>query len=506
MSSVQARENQTLSRVGRAAPAFILVLYALLLGYGYDRTPPGLNNDAAEEALRAIYLLDQHRFQPMAVGVIGTSTETFYTYLVALLARLTGPSTLAIHFVSWVFALACLWVVWRLAKRIAPDIPVWAPLLLLGGSAWFLHYARSGLRAIAAPLSLAAFTLLLDRAESSPRDRWKALGAGLVLGLSLYTYTSTRILPLAFLAYAVFRLIRRRALAPCYAAIAAGAFVASIPNLIFFARQPGEFLARGSYVVKGGWTDIVQHAVSTMLAPFYYPDYYRNLGGPTYYFDGVSAALAAMGNHPVNLVLAAALLVGVLRMRQEWDRPVVAYLAACWITAMATLGISGPSLTRTLIVLPVYVVLASLGVSFLLRRFPRARLAVLSVLVLAALYEVGGYMTGFSQSRAAQFFYSPAATPLGQAAAGEAKAGRRVLCVLSKDANVVRFLTHGEAQRVRIAEFYRRPVDPAEVRAEEFKPQVLLVENALLPAVAPLLAEPGTMERREQYTSIHVRR
>ena len=36
-----------------------------------------------------------------------------------------------------------------------------------------------------------------------------------------------------------------------YMPIAAGAFVISIPNLIFFLRQPAAFLSRGSYVLDG---------------------------------------------------------------------------------------------------------------------------------------------------------------------------------------------------------------------------------------------------------------
>src|SRR5574340_1298755 len=64
-----------LYRLRRIFPALFLAAYALLLWYQHDETPPGLHNDTAEEALRAILLLDQHKFQPIAVGVIGTSTE-----------------------------------------------------------------------------------------------------------------------------------------------------------------------------------------------------------------------------------------------------------------------------------------------------------------------------------------------------------------------------------------------------------------------------------------------
>jgi hypothetical protein len=242
----------------------------------------------------------------------------------------------------------------------------------------------------------------------------------------------------------------------------------------------------------------------TILTPFYYPQYYQNLGGPTYLFDGVSGALAAMGNHPVNVVLATAFLIGVLQRRHYLNRPVVPYLIACWITAMAALGVSGPSLTRILILLPVYVVFASIGVLYVLKRFPQARTPVLALLVAAALFDIGGYMTGFSNSRGAQLFYSPAATKLGQAAETEAMAGRRVMCIVSKDANVIRYLTHDQAPRIDITEFYRRPVNPAEIHMAEFKPQVLLVENRFLADVSSLLPTPAEVERTEQFTTIRL--
>ena len=53
-----------------------------------------------------------------------------------------------------------------------------------------------------------------------------------------------------------------------------------------------------------------------------------------------------------------------------------------------------------------------------------------------------------------------------------------MICVLSKDANVVRYLTHDYAPLVRVTEFYRRPFNPRQLPLAEFQPQVLLVERA----------------------------
>jgi len=43
---------------------------------------------------------------------------------------------------------------------------------------------------------------------------------------------------------------------------------------------------------------------------------------------------------------------------------------------------------------------------------------------------------------------------------------------------VVRYLIHGQTDRVRVAEFYERPLDPAQLPMNDFRPEVLLIENA----------------------------
>ena len=65
-----------------AAVAAIFAAYAAALLYAQGRTPPGLNNNVAEEALRAIYLVQGHHFEVIAFAV-GRSAETLYLYLVS---------------------------------------------------------------------------------------------------------------------------------------------------------------------------------------------------------------------------------------------------------------------------------------------------------------------------------------------------------------------------------------------------------------------------------------
>jgi len=154
-----------MQRVFRHAMADVvwLVGYLLALVYWRDVVPDGLVNDAAEEALRGIGLVEGRKFE-VITSSLGNSAETLYLYLLGASAKLFGPTTLAIQLPSWITALAVIWLFIGILRRM--DVSTrWAPPLAVVSSVWLFHYARSGLRAIAAPFFLLAFWLLLDRAE-----------------------------------------------------------------------------------------------------------------------------------------------------------------------------------------------------------------------------------------------------------------------------------------------------------------------------------------------------
>ncbi len=458
--------------------AAVLLAYLGGLALWRDAVPAGLNNDAAEETLRGVLLIDARRFE-VITAIIGIPQETLYLYLAGAVAKLIGTTTLAVHATCWCVALACVWLVRRLVRQIDARLPAWLPLLLAVSSIWLFHYGRAGVRAISAPFFLLAFCALLGRAERNP-VRWRvAFAAGAVLGASLYAYTACRVLVVALVLHAGLRLLRcrdpRMPLLRCYAWIAAGALLVSLPNLLFFLAHPREFLLRGSYVVLGGWSAAPGHILWSALLPFHYPDAYRSLTGSAHIFDGVSAGLTAAGINPVHPIVAAAALVGLVPLWRRRALPEVSFLCWTWLCATVLLGLSGPSLTRLLIILPIALVAAALGLWTLLEnRAWLATAALLSVLGSSA----HSYFATFASDAEAQRYFSPAATPIGQRARALAASGARVLCVVAKDANVVRYLTYDASAAVRVVEVYRRALDPREVPVREFAPDILLVERA----------------------------
>jgi hypothetical protein len=478
--------RKTSRRNALAVVAAIFAAYAAALVYAQGRTPPGLNNDVAEEALRAVYLVQGHHFEVITFSV-GNSAETLYLYLVGGMIQLFGRTVLPIQLVSWIFALACIWLVWKLVERVSDTVPAWVPVLASASSIWLFHYAMAGLRTIAAPVFLGAFALLLDRVERGA-DRKIALLCGAVLGLSIYAYTSARLLAIAFVLYAAFRLSRnwpgKAVLLRSYGAILAGAFVVSIPNLIFFFERPADFLFRGSYIFRGTVGDRVVNMILTVLTPFYYPESYLRGGRLTFDRDAISDALTFYGFNPIHPVLAIALLIGLTQLKRWIARPVAAYLVAVWLTVVLALGFAGPSLTRLLILLPVYLVFAALGIGFVIEKRAALWIPVLLVMLFAGIQDSYEYTSASGRNFAAySFYFNPAGTAIGETAHTLGSQGKRVLSVVSRDASVVRYFTGDQPALQRIAEFFYRPFDPAQLPLDEFRPDVLLVENT--PAFQP---------------------
>jgi hypothetical protein len=464
-----------------------LAIYTAALALLRNSVPGGLSNDVAEEALRGLRLIEERRFEVITVA-IGNSAETLYLYALGAVAKLVGTTTLAVQLPAWGLALAVVTLILLLARRLEPGLPAWVPLLLAASSVWLYHYARTGPRAISAPVFFLAFALLLDAVERDPGRRGFAIACGAVLGLSLYAYTACRILPLALAVHATLRFFTKREglrrCAAAYATMIAAAIVVSIPNLVFLARSPRDFLFRGSYVAPEGLADSIRHLLWSVALPLHYPASYGYVRRGGHYFDGVSAGLTSAGVSPVHLIVGIAFVLGLAAAWRRRGESAVSFLLAAWITGTLVLGFTGPSLTRLLILLPAYLAIAALGAASLIRWRGSLRPAVAAAFVLVIAWHGYAYFQTFRLNPRSQEYFSPAQTPIGLRARALAREGRRTLCVVSANANVVRYLTHDVSGPVRIVEFYQRAADPAELRLAELDPDVLLIENE--PSLRPL--------------------
>ncbi len=419
--------------------------------------------------------------------MLGNSAETLWLYVLGLSAKILGPTVLAIVVPGAAAAVLTALTVALLVRELEPDPPLASGFLLAAGSTWLFHYGRSGLRAVAAALFCALTGLLLARACRRPARPRLFFLAGAAAALGTYAYTACRALPVAVLLAVLWFVLRASPAdrpAARMAALAAlfGIVLVSVPNFVFLASHPHEFLGRGRYVYVGSAHDRVANTLATLELPFGYPAAYRGQAGNGAAFDadGVSATFTAAGLDPIPPWVALLAALGLARtLLRRLDPPSV-YLLGTLAIVLAVLAPAGPSLSRLLVLLPVLLVLAGRGAAAVSALVP-SRAAVPLVLGLAGAWGVGTYFRALAGPDPPPFV-AQTATEIGERAR-LASARGPVLCVVSRDANVVRYLAHGTATSV--VEFFGVPFDPRKAAPPPDVATVLVERNPALDAWTP---------------------
>ncbi|MCD6553164.1 MAG: glycosyltransferase family 39 protein, partial [Anaerolineae bacterium] len=206
-------------RIELALLLVILSVAVFLRLHNLANVPHGLSHDEltnsqmAEDVLggaRPIYFTGGYGHEPL------------YLYLMAATVRLFGNNALGIRLPSALCGLLGMGASYALARRL---FGVKVALITGAGLAvswWPVFYSRVGLRAIALPLFAALGALFLwqgifrSSLATSRRDRAFAYAAfalaGLSLGISLYTYPSSRLIPVVFALFAGYLALFRRSL------------------------------------------------------------------------------------------------------------------------------------------------------------------------------------------------------------------------------------------------------------------------------------------------------
>jgi hypothetical protein len=202
----------------------ILLVAAALRLFALADVPPGMTHDEADHGLTALSILDGARALYFPIGY---GREPLYDYATAVVMRATGPTILAARLTSVYCGLLLIAATYAWARR-----AFGAPVALLtaaglAGGFWPLMTARMALRSSMLPAVLALAVLFFwvgifgeqgsrgagvqggakpspqpspgKRGSSPllPRSPAPLLLAGLLLGLSFYTYLPARVLWLA---------------------------------------------------------------------------------------------------------------------------------------------------------------------------------------------------------------------------------------------------------------------------------------------------------------------
>jgi len=237
------------------AGAFVLILtLAIFLRiYRIDSIPPGIYVDETNGGLDALYILEGRLDSPFGTGWY--STPNGYLYYMAAIFKLFGTTWTGLKIASLVPAILTVPAVYLLGRLLFGPSTGLAAMLLMAVSRWHLSMSRWGWNETAPPLFQVLATFFLIRGL---RDR-RALDytmSGLLIGLSMYTYLSSRLAAATLVLYVLYWLwsdpagwwaaLRRSWLGLGILSIAA--MVAFAPLAVTYIKDPFSFNNRVSEV------------------------------------------------------------------------------------------------------------------------------------------------------------------------------------------------------------------------------------------------------------------
>ncbi len=252
----------------RILPVSVLLVAIFLRLYNLDSVPPGLMGDEVENGLDALKIIDGER--PIFLSD-NFGREALFIYLQAISMALLGQTDLAFRMSSAIIGILTIAVAYFMARRMFDSRIALLASAWLTLSLWHVIFSRIGLRSISLPLFLAVGFYCIWRGLESVRSQaktgyaspthttinssrptiWFALG-GIVMGLSLYTYSTARFAPLVIVALALYVAFMHRQLLrqilPRLALTLVIAALVFLPLGNYFLHNPEDFVKRAREV------------------------------------------------------------------------------------------------------------------------------------------------------------------------------------------------------------------------------------------------------------------
>jgi 4-amino-4-deoxy-L-arabinose transferase-like glycosyltransferase len=252
----------------------LVALTALALGlrlYLLARIPFGLHGDEAADGLDVVDVLVRHQFPVFFAR--NTGREPLFMYLQAGSAALIGATPFALRLVAALAGAATIpaiyWMVREAFHDTAHDarwLAFWTACFM-AVAYWHITFSRLSFRVILLPfiaaIALAWFWRAWRQLATGARLPWRPLIlCGLCTGLSLYTYISSRLLPVLLVVIIACDALAHRHSPPYLrraalglAVIGGAALIVFLPLLTYFLQHPQAFIGHAlevSVVEPGG--------------------------------------------------------------------------------------------------------------------------------------------------------------------------------------------------------------------------------------------------------------
>jgi hypothetical protein len=368
------------TRLELAAILLLLLVAAFFRLYRLPELPIGLWRDEAANGLEALRVLGGHR------GVFYGTREPMFIYLVSLSVGLLGRNPFAVRIVAalagTITAPLSYLLVKEMFRRTHPRATVVAFLTAfwLATSYWHLNFSRLAFRGVLLPLFASLSFYLIwrgwNRLADAEAKHWTLAwfaAAGASFGLTFYTYTPNRFLPLVLVPFLLQAAWWARARAakspqegpnttPAVSPVPALA-VFALSFLLIFAPLGRHFLEHpGSFFVRSG-VSVFSAAADQPLASTLAENVVRQLGMFGFLADP-NIRHDPAGRPAFDTLTLAFGVIGIVLALRRWKR--LPYLfSLVWFLVMLLPAILTypelPHYLRAIGALPVAYVFPALG-------------------------------------------------------------------------------------------------------------------------------------------------
>ena len=477
----------------------IIAVAAFTRFYALGRVPPGLYHDEAFNGLDALGVLAGVR--PLFFEA-NNGREPLFIYLIAPSIALLGRSPLAIRMVSALLGTLTVPAAYGMAEALFDRRVGLLTAVVTAIALWPINLSRVGFRAVAMPLLVALTLWQLGQGLRTHRLGHFA-AAGLLYGLTFYTYLAARFTPLALAAWVAYLALTRQRLVSGRDALAfaLAALVIAAPLLGYLASHWSLALERSYQVsifnpdIHGGdpWGTLLRHTGRTLLMFTARGDFIPRHNVPYRpVFDPALGTFFLLG-----------LAICLLRLREPGHA-----LALIWLGVMllpTVLAEDAPHFLRAVGVLPVAFIFPALGLETTWDLF-RRRASALSaggfvgfVLALGLAFTYRDYFIQHARSEAAYYNFETGAVELAEEINGflASEGERRVYLArrLWEGWAAIRFLVPPSPNLVTLGEGTERPEPPGEVMLVLYPYEDRRAALELLPHGATIVVREGAMER-----------
>lgn len=391
----------------------ITIFAAVLRLWQLDHLPPGLYRDEAYNGLDALDVLAGNWQLYFANN---NGREPFNIYLTAVSVGLFGRTVWAVRLGAAVVGTLTTLTVYQLGKSWFNEQIGFLSAWLWAVTVWPLHLSRIGFRVVTVVPFLALSAWLITVAYKRQRPLWWVI-AGLIYGLSYYTYLAIRFTPLVLLV-ALFYLWWsggwQKGMWISYLWYTLGFLVAISPLLWVGWQQPNLFLGRTGQVsilsqdINQGdlWGTLVQHI-------------FKSLG--MFFWAGDDIIRHNPPSRPVfDALMAVPFIIGLWWCLRHWRTPAAGGLLI-WTAVMlgpTILAEDAPHFLRAVGILPAILMFPAIGLSQI-ASWPKLakpwRLLVATIIMIGSFgLTIRDYFAVYGQQSDTAYLFEAAARDLAE--------------------------------------------------------------------------------------------